>query len=49
MTRKYILFFDFNLEVNDDNALVIMEYYKDKYGMESLIVWLMYNNQKYRL
>lgn len=34
--KKIYLVFDFNLEVNDDNALVIMEYYKDKYGMESL-------------
>lgn len=34
--RKMYLVFDFNLEVNDDNALVIMEYCKDKYGFESL-------------
>lgn len=34
--RKMYLVFDFNLEVNDDNSLVIMEYCKDKYGIESL-------------
>lgn len=34
--RKLYILLDFNLEYNDDNALVLMEYVKDKYGCESL-------------
>lgn len=34
--KKLYVVLDFNLEVNDDNSLVVMEYCKDKYGFESL-------------